>query len=357
VPANAEEALVQLYGRPLYGYFFRDFTHRYWGIPPRELSAAFVRTKMPRLSAVDVVKKALGRVGIAEDKGAAVESAVTDEVLWYSQNGAAEMPLALAEDIVRRGGQLRLGCTVTGLTLVGDEAPAGDNGNGNGRRNGASPGGRRVTGVSYTVGGDTRHEPCDAVLSTIPLAPLVAAIGPAAPEAVRRAGQALRHKPVAVYGFLVRKPRVLDAMYVYYRERIFHRLAEPANCGMQVRPAGHTVLLAETTCDEGDDRWQGGEATRRRIVADLEAEGLLVADDIVETHVLRDEYAYPVMALGFEAHLAAVQGFLDTVPNLRSTGRQGAFCYPNMHGAMRMGADTAEALLATLRPAEVPAAG
>lgn len=34
--------------------------------------------------------------------------------------------------------------------------------------------------------------------------------------------------------------------------------------------------------------------------------------------------------------------------NLRSTGRQGALCYPNMHGAMRMGADAAQALMASL---------
>ena len=32
------------------GFFFRDFTHRYWGFPPTELSATFVRSKMPRLS-------------------------------------------------------------------------------------------------------------------------------------------------------------------------------------------------------------------------------------------------------------------------------------------------------------------
>ncbi len=59
-PKNAEEALIQLYGSPLYRFFFRDFTHRYWGIHPRELSATFITTKMPRLSAVDVLKKHAG---------------------------------------------------------------------------------------------------------------------------------------------------------------------------------------------------------------------------------------------------------------------------------------------------------
>ena len=80
-PKNAEEALIQLYGGPLYKFFFKDFTHRYWGIHPRELSATFITTKMPRLSAVDVIKKAMGKVGI-KDKGVrAVDSALHDETL------------------------------------------------------------------------------------------------------------------------------------------------------------------------------------------------------------------------------------------------------------------------------------
>lgn len=328
VPADAEAALIQLYGRPLYRFFFRDFTHRYWGIPPRELSAAFVRMKMPRLSAVDVLKKALGRLGMGEDKAAAVESAVKDEVLWYSRTGAREMPLALAEDIERQGGSVQLQSPVLGLDLA--------------------PDGRRVVAVHYDQAGTRRRLACDAVLSTVPLAPLIRALGDAVPDDVRQSAAALRHKPVAVYGFLVRKPRVLDAMYVYYRERIFHRLAEPANCGMDVQPPGHTILLAELTCDEGDDRWAGGETTQARIVADLASEGLLLPEDIVAVHVFRDEYAYPVFALGFEPHLARVQDYLGSLVNLRSTGRQGAFCYPNMHSAMRMGADAALALVACL---------
>ena len=64
VPKNAEEALIQLYGTPLYKFFFKDFTHSYWGIHPRELSATFITTKMPRLSAVDVLKKALAKFGV-----------------------------------------------------------------------------------------------------------------------------------------------------------------------------------------------------------------------------------------------------------------------------------------------------
>ena len=212
----------------------------------------------------------------------------------------------------------------------------------------ADPAPTHLAAVRYVQDGQARRLTCDAVLSTIPLPELIAAFGRHAPVETREAAGQLRHKPVAVYGFLVRRPRILNALYVYYRDRIFHRLAEPALSGMEVRPPGHTVLLAETTCEVGDDRWTGGSDSRERMIADLEAEGLLSASEIVETHVFTNEHAYPVYGLGFEPHLAAVESYLARFANLRSTGRQGGFCYPNMHGAMRMGATAAAELAALL---------
>jgi protoporphyrinogen oxidase len=85
---------------------------------------------------------------------------------------------------------------------------------------------------------------------------------------------------------------------------------------------------------------------RERIMADLEAEAICTRDQIVEWHVLHAETGYPVFRLGFEPHHQAVKDFLATIPNLQTTGRQGGFCYPNMHSAMRMGAKAADAVLA-----------
>jgi protoporphyrinogen oxidase len=246
--------------------------------------------------------------------------------------------MALVAYIEAHGGRVLLESPVTGLDVDCRPAP------------GAA---RALTAVRYRQGAAELTLPCDAVLSTIPLPALVRALGPAAPADVADAARQLTYKAVAIYGFLVRKPRVLNAMYVYYRERVFHRLAEPTLSGLRVVPPGHTMVLAETTCDPGDARWRGDEAVRRRILADMAAEGLLTEADVVETHVFTDEHAYPVFALGFEPHLEVVQAFLGQLANLRSTGRQGAFCYPNMHGAMRMGADAAQDLVAVLKRATI----
>jgi len=148
---------------------------------------------------------------------------------------------------------------------------------------------------------------------------------------------------MTVYALLVKKDRCMDALYTYYRDRIFHRVGEPKNAALQVRPEGHTTLIVETTCEIDDPKWSGQALPR--ILADLQAEGLCTPDQIVSHHLIHATHAYPIFAKGFEAHLEKITTYLAKFSNLRTTGRQGAFTYPNMHSAMRMGSTAATELL------------
>ena len=323
-PEDAEQALIRLYGRPLYTRFFRDFTRQYWGVSPDRLSATFVRTTMPRLSAVDLVRRSLRWCGIREQKVSEVESASRSETLSYWPTGVRELPMAIAEKIRRSGGEIRLSSPVTEvLTTDG-----------------------RVTAVRCGRGEELLE--CDACLSTVPLTTLVASLDPPPPHEVLGACEQLTWRASAVYGFLVRRTQVLDAQYLYCRDRIFHRVAEPKNSGLQVVPPDWTILLAEATCSIGDETWRGDGAAVRRFIADMEAEGLIAADDVAEHHVFTEAHAYPVYHLGFESRLAAVTEFLSGFDNLWSTGRQGTFSYPKMHRAVRMGMDAAHQVLRSL---------
>ena len=105
------------------------------------------------------------------------------------------------------------------------------------------------------------------------------------------------------------------------------------------------MLIVETTCEVGDSKWNGDESARQAIFADLEKEGICKPDEIVEVNLLRTPHGYPIFGLGFEPHLVKVIDFVDALENVQTTGRQGGFCYPNMHKAMRMGADAATAVL------------
>ena len=322
-PKNAEQALIQLYGSPLYRFFFKDFTHRYWGIHPKELSATFITTKMPRLSAVDVLKKAFGKLGVKEKGVKAVDSALHEETLHYSRTGAEAMPRALAQAVVEQGGQVIVGAEVSRIELHEG----------------------RVAKVHYTKDGVEHSLSCDECISTIPIHWMVQKVEPAPSQEVIDASRELRFKPIAIYGLLVKKEKCLDGLYIYYRDRAFHRVGEPKNAGLVVKPEGHTVLIVETTCEMGDAKWQGTDEIKDRIFKDLELEKICKKEDVVETHVLHGETGYPIFALGFEPHLEKVTSWVKGIPNLQTTGRQGGFKYPNMHSAMRMGATAAQTAL------------
>jgi len=326
-PKNAEEALRQLYGAPLYRFFFKDFTHRYWGIHPRQLSATFITTKMPRLSAVDVIKKALGKFGIKDKAGLkAVDSALHEETLHYSRTGAESMPRCIAGAVEEAGGRIVVDAEVSRVEIHDG----------------------RVTRVHYVKDGQTLSLECDECISTIPLPWLAQKADPPPPPDVLEASRRLRFKPIAIYGLLVKKEKCIDALYVYYRDRVFHRVGEPKNAGLIVKPEGHTTLIVETTCEIGDFKWQGGDEAKERIFADLELEGICKKEDVVEVNVIHGETGYPVFELGFEPHLEKVMNWVKTIPNLQSNGRQGGFKYPNMHSAMRMGATAAMTVLKRL---------
>ena len=331
IPKNAEEALIMLYGHPLYEFFFRDFTHRYWGIHPSELSATFITTKMPRLSAVDVLKRAMSKMGIKDRNVRAVESALLEETLHYSRTGAEAMPRCIAAAVTKAGGKIIQNAEVS--AILRDETTG------------------RVSAVRYMHAGAERELDCDECISTIPIPHLAQRAIPAAPPEVLDATRRIRYKPIAIYGLLVKKPKCIDALYIYYRDRAFHRVGEPKNAGLAVTPADHTVLIVETTCEIGDEKWQGAQEIRERIFTDLELEGICHREDVVEVNVLRSENGYPIFSLGFEPHLEVLKKWLAAIPNLQSAGRQGAFTYPNMHSAMRMGATAAEAVLTRLKKA------
>jgi len=340
--ANAEEALIELYGEPLYELFFESFTHRYWGIHPRGLSATFVKSKMPRLSAVDAVRQALRKIGLPV-RQPAVESALSDETLHYSSKGAAALPEAIAREIRRLGGEVLVGCRITRIVHEHGEVREirfeRDGGSGDHSLLGKEP-------EAPSTGAAAEWIRPDVVLSTMPVGGFVQFFDPAPPRDVMRAAARLQHRPMAVFGVLVDRPKCGDALYTYYRDRIFHRVGEPKNAGLGVNPEDASLLLIEVMCSEGDAAWNGEELAWQEVVSQAVAEGWFEPEQILHRHHMRAGNAYPVFEYGFESHLEVVESWLGHFGCMRSTGRQGGFRYPNMHQAMRMGETAAKELVA-----------
>ncbi|MDB6071700.1 MAG: protoporphyrinogen oxidase, partial [Verrucomicrobiales bacterium] len=268
------------------------------------------------------------KVGIKDNRVHAVDSALSEETLHYSRTGAETMTRRIAAYAQSLGATIHYRQEVDQVELENGRVTA-------------------VTARDTATGVLTRHA-CDYCINTIPLPQLVRKMHPAPPAEILASCEYLKFKPITIHGLLVDKPKCIDGLYIYYRERIFHRVGEPKNAGLIVNPPDHSVLIVETTCDMGDEKWRVTDAVKEQIMADLEAENICNRGQIKEWHTLQAVHGYPIFKLGFEPHFQALKSTVDAIPNLRTAGRQGAFCYPNMHGAMRQGATAAQAIATQL---------
>lgn len=315
VTENAEEALIAFYGKPLYRFFFEDFTHRYWGIHPRSLSAEFIKRKMPRLSAVDFFRKQITRFfPVKEDL--TTESSIKEEILHYSRSGSGEMVQSIQREITQLGGKVLTNAEISSVDIENSQVQLANS---------------ELLSADY-------------IINTIPVNHFISLCGNA-PEEVSLSASKLQFKPIASYGLLINKPKAIDGLYIYYRNKSFHRLGEPKNAGVTITPENHTILIIETTCDKDDEKWNATADWKKQIIEDLESEKICNAEDIVEWHTLTYQHAYPVYDLDFENHLDTALKWIHQHSHVKTTGRQGAFTYPAMHKAMRMGADTVQQLL------------
>ena len=106
--------------------------------------------------------------------------------------------------------------------------------------------------------------------------------------------------------------------------------------GFDINPPNATILIAEVNCDVSDLIWNDEEEAIKRVVDDLENEKIILRKEIIESHVFKAPNAYPIYLLNYEDNLETVFNWINSISNLQSIGRQGAFSYVNSHIAMKM---------------------
>jgi protoporphyrinogen oxidase len=323
-PKNAEEVLISKYGKKLYEVFFKDYTTKFWGVPPSQLSARFAIQRISRLDVLSFLKKVMEMV---QRKQTATPDQFIELVvgkLFYLPSGIGSICERMAEMVTQFRGKILLNSRVTGIQLLDSGV---------------------VSEVYYDHDGQQKKVSCDFVISTIPLRSLVERIVGTVASDVQNSARKLRMRSLCVICLLIHKPHIQDGLFVYYRDKIFNRLAEPKNSGLKVYPDDHTILLAEISCDKGDSIWNGGEKLIKKVINELIEEKLFNSEAIKDTFLIRLEHAYPFMEVGFEEHLERINTFLSQTSNLFCIGRQGSFNYVNMHVAMKMGFQTAGRLI------------
>lgn len=318
-----ESWVVNRFGQRLYNIYFGPYTQKVWGRDPKELSASWAAQ---RVAVVDLWDLMLRMLHLRRGDNGFHHSEFKDD-FWYPRNGIGQIAEAMVERAQSHGANL--------LTRA--------------RINGVEHDGSRITAIHYQRDGDNFVDPCDAVVSSLPLPLLVRLLTPAAPEDVMRAANALAYRAMIFCFVEIDKPGVSDDHWIYFPDEkiIFNRISEMRNFSPDAVPPGMTSLTLEITCDIGDEIWNTPEDELfRRSVEGLLASGLIERPEQVTGHFFRRlSHAYPTYDIDFEVRIGHLAYHLADFDNLVNAGRQALFRYVNTDHVMEMGFSAADELL------------
>jgi protoporphyrinogen oxidase len=317
-----ESWVVNRFGRRLYDIYFGPYTAKVWGRDPSKLSASWAAQRVAVVDLWDLMLRVLHLRG--GDNG--FHHSEFKDLFWYPKHGIGQIAEAMAERARAHDAHLHTRARITAIEHDG----------------------HAIRAIRYSSGDETFVDPCDAVVSSLPLPLLVQLLDPAPPDDVLAAARSLKFRAMIFVFLEIDKPSVTDDHWIYFPDPdvIFNRISEMRNFSPDAVPDGKTSLTLEITCDIGDEIWTTPEdELYRRSVEGLVASGLIREDQVLGHFFRRLSHAYPTYDIDFEAKIGRMAYYLADFENLVNAGRQALFRYVNTDHVMEMGFCAADELL------------
>jgi protoporphyrinogen oxidase/GT2 family glycosyltransferase len=268
---NFESYVLRRYGKGLYGYFFKPYTEKLFGIPGDEISVLWAQQKVRLANPLDALHE---------------NTKNKFQYFYYPiQKGYGAIVDALYADV-----QENVFCNVTvkGIESNNDQ----------------------ITSILYEQNGNIIKEEFDAVISTLPLTITGQMLG---------YRLALKYRKVDAVYLHINRPSLSDYHWIYFIDDsvAINRLVEFKNMSAVDAPASTTVVCAEVTQDHDN--------LVEKVIHDLAQAGLLKSDEVLDSLVVREEYAYPVYDRTYDEVLHFAQEKLGQYVNLFTIGRAAEF--------------------------------
>jgi protoporphyrinogen oxidase len=300
-----EDWVIARFGRRLFELFFRTYTEKVWGVPTGELRAEWAAQRIRDLS--------FGRAARAAmlGDGGGVRSLI--EEFRYPRLGPGQMWDTMLAELVRMGGEARLGTPVTRLTHAGG----------------------RITSVETADGAALEPGP---VISSLPLGAVAEMLDPAPPSHVLQAARGLRYRDFLTVALVIRGEDPFPDTWIYVHDpevRVGRIQNFRAWSPWMVPHQERSCLGLEYFCFEGDELWSSpDEALIERATAELVRIGLAAADQVERGWVVRVPKAYPIYDSQYGSRVAAIRSWLERLGNLQQVGRNGLHRYNNSDHSM-----------------------
>ncbi len=115
-PSNLEQFFINRFGRELYETFFKSYTEKVWGVPCREISAAWGEQRIKGLSIKKAVSHFISQL-FRTTRSVAQKDTETSliEQFLYPKFGPGQMWEGVAQKIVQLGGEITTGAEVVAV--------------------------------------------------------------------------------------------------------------------------------------------------------------------------------------------------------------------------------------------------
>ncbi len=288
---NFENYVRSRYGEFLYRIFFQPYTEKLFGISGSEISVLWARQKVRLANPLDHLRE---------------NTKTKFQYFYYPiRRGygaiSENMYAAISEHVITEA-------QITQLIFEDD----------------------RLTRVGYIKDGQNFEVLVDHVVSTLPMTITAKMLGQELP---------LNYQKVdAVYMHINRK-LVSDYHWIYFMDSdiAINRLVEFKNMSPVDVPVETTVLCAEVTQEHTD--------VVQRTIDDLVRVGLISREDILDTKVIRENFAYPVYSQNYDKIVQDAESIFSTYRNLHLVGRAAQFRHfeadDNLEAATRVAEEIA----------------
>lgn len=295
------------FGERLYRTFFKTYTEKVWGIPCNQIQADWAAQRIKGLSLTTAVINAL--FGSNDTKTLIKE-------FDYPVLGPGMMWQRFAELVESKGGKVQLNTGVISFKRQGN----------------------RIESITAEQDDKTVELAADQFISSMPVSALLNRMEPPPPAEVLQAARSLKYRDFLIVTLIVNRPNLFpdNWIYIHTPEVKVGRIQNFKNWSAAMVPDPNKSCVGmEYFCNEGDPLWEMSDKQLIELATrELDSLGLANASDIEDGSIIRQLKAYPVYDSEYRQHLQVIQGFLETMENLQTVGRNGMHRYNNQDHSM-----------------------
>jgi protoporphyrinogen oxidase len=297
---NFEAMVLSKFGSGLNEMFFKPYSEKLFGIKADQISAAWGRRKLRVGGLKDMIRR---------------NSKLYFKYFYYPKEGGyGAICERLHQDVKP---SIRLGSRLVGVWP-----------------NPVAPGYR----CEFEQNGTTVVEEFDILVSSLPVSLFAGLMG---------LDLNLRFRPARLVYLLLNKPSASDSHWFYFADAkyLLNRVAEFKNFADN-GPVDKTVLCCEVT--------QVEQYSFDRVIADLEAAGVMRRHEVLDSMTIDIKHAYPIYDVDYENQIKRVDKFFADHPNIYHVGRHAQFAHKDVDEIFDEAKRVAGRITRRLSPEPVP---